>query len=528
MRKKIAVVTALIGAYDSQLIEFEYDKSKYDFICYTNMKRLKSDTWDIRYVDTLEVPEDNARSAYYFKWNPHKYLDDTYDTMVWTDSSIQAFNFNGFDAFVERFQSEGHDFFIEKHPGRDLLRDELTVNVKLEKDVQENMFNQYKRYIADEYHEKYTTMVETGLSVRHFTHPDVIKLSEMIWSEIKPLTNTKRDQLVFDYCVWKTKFPKYGLFTYMEKCNVLHFTDHPNRSDHKPKVLLVGPWCGEDCYESGWVKFVEEYVAKYPVDTVIVGCGAGREDMYKNINPDKCIPVHIDGEKHGYKVNNQCPIFNITNNTEKDIIRLQPDNTEFDLYKDKPTLSILIMTLDERKKYLKGLLSILEPQCEKYGNKIEILIECDNRTKTIGKKRNDALMRAKGKYVCHIDDDDRVSINYVRKIMDVIENENVDCLSLHAVVSMNGCEQKHIYQSTEYTKWEHYEVDGELTFFRPPNHLNVVKTEYAQKVGFRDMSTGEDRIYSSELYRFLKKEVALDDVLYYYTAITAKPRPFGD
>ena len=159
MTKKIAVVTSLIGAYDSQLLEFGYDRDKYDFICYTNMNRLQSETWDIRYVEELPVPNNNAKSSYYYKWNPHKYLDHSkYDTMVWVDSSFTRINMVGFDELLDRFHESKKSIFIEKHPSRSSLMEELQANIHFCKDDESAMRVQVERYFKDGYNDNLTTL----------------------------------------------------------------------------------------------------------------------------------------------------------------------------------------------------------------------------------------------------------------------------------------------------------------------------------------------------------------------------------
>jgi hypothetical protein len=329
MSKKIIVVTALIGAYDSKLLDFEYDRNKYEFVCYTNMKRLKSDTWDMRYVDTLVVPDDNAKSSYYYKWNPHKYLDTTkYDTMIWMDSSFTSINTNVLDDFIKAFEHHGASLFIEKHPGRNTLQDELNANVYLNKDDIGAMKTQVANYFKEGYSDSDTVMVETGLSFRKFNDPALIKFSEAIWNEIAPEGNTKRDQLVYDYCMWKTSFKDYALFTFADKCKLLTFSDHPNRSTHKEKVLMVGPWLGEEQYEHKWVLRVQKYLSENAIDKVFVGCRPDREYLYERISPNKFIISNPDGVQSKYMFNGCVPRFNITSQGTYDIVTLLP-NYEF-------------------------------------------------------------------------------------------------------------------------------------------------------------------------------------------------------
>ena len=77
-------------------------------------------------------------------------------------------------------------------------------------------------------------------------------------------------------------------------------------------------------------------------------------------------------------------------------------------------LSILICTLKGRDEYLNRVLQVLEPQKT---DDVEILIESDERQMTIGQKRNKLLDRAIGDYICYVDDDDLVSVDYIEKIL---------------------------------------------------------------------------------------------------------------
>jgi len=53
---------------------------------------------------------------------------------------------------------------------------------------------------------------------------------------------------------------------------------------------------------------------------------------------------------------------------------------------------------------------------------------------------------------------------------------------------------------------------------RPINHLNPVRTEIAQRVGFPEKNFGEDSDYCDRLFDtgLLKNEVILDKVMYHY------------
>ena len=62
----------------------------------------------------------------------------------------------------------------------------------------------------------------------------------------------------------------------------------------------------------------------------------------------------------------------------------------------------------------------------------------------------------------------------------------------------------------------HYWKEG--IQYRPVNHLNPVRTELAQQIGFPDKNHGEDSDYCDKLFEsgLLKNEVILDTVMYHY------------
>jgi len=742
IKKKIAVVTALMGAYESNLLEFEYDRDKFDFICYTNMTQLKSSTWNIIYVDEAKSVDD-ARASYYYKWNPHEYLNKRkYDEMVWMDASVSFFNYEEFLALYERWVKSGKLLFIEKHPSRNTLIDEVNANIALNKDDHDNMKSQYKRYIDDGYDESKTIMVETGLSFRKFKDISVVNLSGFIWDEISPLTNTKRDQLVFDYCLQKINFESLGLFSFNDKIKAVQFKDHPNTPNRKEKLLLVGPWFGEKQYEQIWGDIVAKHCETNLYDKVIVGARTLTEEIYRNLPPHEFLFADPDGVKKENTINGIVPTFNVGDYSEYDVVNLTTDYihdyigknkkihilwstiraNEFDekfniwlshcknperivphvlveneddiskitstqnviyhpsprkgvcypsyvlssnlkakdddivifasddfepiknwdeklikeftfydgsllvddkvlpkikdimalpiltyrtlkklnyiiyhpayahcysdnellynlqemnLVKDirnssdfyfihnhyanslreqddhdktnshtnytgkllwdirkqlkladrlkydinEPILSIMVLSLYERGDKLHRLLEVLKPQLN---DDVELIVVTDDRKFSIGHKRNYALSKATGRYVSFIDDDDMVSDKYVETILKSLSETDVDCCSLNGEITIDGYGPFQFKHSLEYERWYETFIDGKKQYYRSPNHLNVIRREIAQQVGFKDISVGEDHDFSNRLKELITVESTIDDILYYYTADTKK------
>ena len=86
----------------------------------------------------------------------------------------------------------------------------------------------------------------------------------------------------------------------------------------------------------------------------------------------------------------------------------------------QPLLSILIPTLRSRADKLSKLLNRLEFQ--RQTKPVQLLWIGDNKSITVGEKRNMLLAASKGEWVCFVDDDDEVSDRYLELILDTIKN----------------------------------------------------------------------------------------------------------
>ena len=170
-------------------------------------------------------------------------------------------------------------------------------------------------------------------------------------------------------------------------------------------------------------------------------------------------------------------------------------------------LSILICTIPEREWFLNRLMAILSEQPGDY----EILINASD--KTIGRKRNELLSEAKGDYVAAIDDDDTVSDNYIKLLMEGIY-KGVDCCSLTGIITDDGKNPRKFIHSIKYKSW--YEDNG--VYFRNPNHLNCIKTGLARRAYFPETNHGEDRSFSDQLFKLgvLQTEHEIKQVIYFY------------
>jgi len=166
-----------------------------------------------------------------------------------------------------------------------------------------------------------------------------------------------------------------------------------------------------------------------------------------------------------------------------------------------PSLSVLICSLPNRLKNLASITGKIKG--------CEVIYLGDNKYMTVGEKRNWLLRIAHGKYVTFVDDDDFISDDYVKEIVEATKSD-ADVIVFDVACSVNGGKFKPVIYDIAYKR------DKNLTdrYLRRPNHLMAVKREIALKTGFPEKSFGEDSEYSLRLK--LKTQHRIDKTLYYY------------
>ena len=181
-------------------------------------------------------------------------------------------------------------------------------------------------------------------------------------------------------------------------------------------------------------------------------------------------------------------------------------------------LTIGILSLNERIKSLNDLLGEINKITSRENlDKVEIIVNVDDRQKSVGQKRNEILEQAKGKFVCFIDDDDNIDEDYINIIMKIIrENPELDCIGFSGMYYINGNPAMIFKHANEYGG--HYK-DDEGIQYRPINHLNPTRTEIARKIRFPEKNFGEDSDYCDRLLEsgLLKNEIIIHDkIMYHY------------
>lgn len=174
-------------------------------------------------------------------------------------------------------------------------------------------------------------------------------------------------------------------------------------------------------------------------------------------------------------------------------------------------LSVLIASTEDRKRMTEHLMLTIKSQFVALNrHDVEVITDW-HPTDCVGIKRNRLLRWANGDYIVFIDSDDKISPNYIERILSATES-NPDCIGINGIITMNNGPQQQWFISKEYGSW--YQDGG--IYYRTPNHISPVRRELALLAGFPEISFGEDYAYSMALLPHLKSEVLIDDPLYHY------------
>jgi glycosyltransferase involved in cell wall biosynthesis len=178
-------------------------------------------------------------------------------------------------------------------------------------------------------------------------------------------------------------------------------------------------------------------------------------------------------------------------------------------------LSILICSveIEERQIKLKKLVSELHRQISKnYAEEIvEILVDTDNMTKSVGQKRNDLISKAKGHFVCFIDDDDFITENYLSTILNHL-NIGIDILLIGISHIENGINKIKILPSLFIDNLTTNEVVLKTNHF----HLCPHKKSIAELISFDCVNFAEDMIYSQKMVKHISNHAVISDPIYIY------------
>ena len=193
-KNSIVIYTAIIGDYD-ELKDPKQVLNDCSYVCFTDRENIKSDVWQIRYVDSGEDPRKTVRE---YKMFPHKFLSE-YETSIWVDASLQLRG-NMWE-YIEKYQYSS-PILLFPHPYRICIYEEAAACIHYgmaEKDV---ILKQINTYYENGYPVN-NGLVCGGCIVRQHQNREIQILMEEWWKEV--CTYSKRDQLSLPYLMWKNQ-----------------------------------------------------------------------------------------------------------------------------------------------------------------------------------------------------------------------------------------------------------------------------------------------------------------------------------
>lgn len=186
--------TVISGPYDDLHTPTVISEG-WEYICFTD-QNITSKVWKI-----VPIPKEldglsEIKCQRCLKIQPHKYLPG-HDWSVYIDANITIKT--GMWKLVNEICGE-NEFSVPQHYKRDCIYDERKACMLMKKDNGIESEAQIKRYKEEGYPAHYG-LNETNLLIRHNVDW-VQKLDELWWNEL--YNGSHRDQLSFNYCVWKT------------------------------------------------------------------------------------------------------------------------------------------------------------------------------------------------------------------------------------------------------------------------------------------------------------------------------------
>jgi len=188
-------------------------------------------------------------------------------------------------------------------------------------------------------------------------------------------------------------------------------------------------------------------------------------------------------------------------------------------------LSILTPTIPGREKQLHALQTRIEAQSSapRTSGQLEHLILSDNRTRSIGAKRQALLDIARGQYIAFVDDDDDIADSYVEELLAAAAS-GADVITFRQHAIYNGLESE-----------VHFGLNNQDEAFNPggitiraPWHVCAWKRERVDECLFGESNFGEDKIWCLQARQRIKTGLHIPKILHFYrhdAATTAAPEP---
>lgn len=180
----------------------------------------------------------------------------------------------------------------------------------------------------------------------------------------------------------------------------------------------------------------------------------------------------------------------------------------------RPSWTILIPTLGQRRDQLRRLLDVLLPQLDAYDGWVRVLAWWNVGSPPLPEIRQGLVDAATADYVSFVDDDDMVPDYFADEVMAALEAWP-DKVSWQTQIYLRGKPKQIAYHGLKYGRW-YAERGGDL--FRDVTHITPIKTSIARLADFRRNPLGkpEDQAWVAQVRGHLRTEVVIDKIMYHY------------
>ncbi len=192
-KDRLVVYTALFGAYDD-LIDPAEKFVGCDFVCFTDQKHLKSDVWEVRFVEDCDLSPSMMNRRY--KILTHLFFPE-YESSLYVDANIAILN-NPYE-LKEKYLCDT-DFALPKHFARNCLFDEAMVLLRSGRVKPLDVFKQMMTY-KNEGYACQNSLGENNILFRR--HNNLVDVMDAWWQDLQYFS--KRDQLSLMFVLWKFK-----------------------------------------------------------------------------------------------------------------------------------------------------------------------------------------------------------------------------------------------------------------------------------------------------------------------------------
>ena len=231
MKNKICVYTCITGSYDN-LKEISNIEKGIDYYCFTNNKKIKSNTWNVIYINDNNLTD--IQLARKIKILGHPKINNKYEIYVWMDGII-FFN-KSIKQFISKYLGKNDYFVAFKHNCRNSIKEECLACIESGKENISNVKKILSFYEKENY--KFdNNLIESTVFIKRGNNK-IIKETMKLWFYMI-MNYSIRDQLSFNYCIFKTDMKVKWINENVWNNKWFSWNNHHNYKNSLDKIIIT-------------------------------------------------------------------------------------------------------------------------------------------------------------------------------------------------------------------------------------------------------------------------------------------------